>query len=688
VTGPDVPGVAAYDQRVLSLMQSWGVPGVAIAVTKNGKLVLTRGYGWADQAAQVPVQPTSLFRIASLSKPITAAAVLKLVEEGRLSLDAKFVDILADYPLPADADTRLAQITIRQLLQHVGGWNRDLAGDPMFSVGGIAMFLGIPPPAGCDSIIRYMLGRPLDFTPGTQYNYSNFGYCVLGRVVEHVTRSAYEDHVRLGVLEPMDVRAMRVGRSLAGGRSPGEVQYYDYPGAPLTWSVFPDAGSVPWPYGGFFLETMDSHGGWIASAVDLARFITAIDGQRGTAFLSASSLSQIATRPDVPQWSNTSHWYGMGWAVNIYGNWWHTGSLPGAMAEFVRASNGYRWVVLTNTRPANADGFASAIDAMMWNALGPGLEGSPSDLFDAFPSPYLPIRRWPAEDGSDFDGDGQLDTAVYRPSSGEWFVRPSNPAAATRRVVFGATGDVPVRGDFDGDLRRDPAVYRPSTGTWFWLESSADFTEYAATGWGVQAQGDTPAPGDYDGDGKIDPTVYRPAYGTWFILQSSSGFTRYRALGWGDVSDRVVPGDYDGDGRTDVAVYRPSTGQWFVLPSSTGFASGWAPVTFGAPGDLPLHGDFDGDGKNDFSVYRPSTGTWFWLKSSSGNTQYAGRGWGDQMQGDAPVPGDYDGDGKTDLCVYRPQYGTWFVLKSSSGNTLASTVGWGAPDDVPLGGQR
>jgi N-acyl-D-amino-acid deacylase len=126
-----------------------------------------------------------------------------------------------------------------------------------------------------DHIIRYMLARPLDFDPGKMYAYSNFGYCLLGRVVEAVSGETYEDYVREEVLKPMGIHDMRIGKSLLEGRAPREVRYGQ--GEPLMLkSIFgPKLGElVPAPYGTSCIEAMDAHGGWIASSVDLARFGT------------------------------------------------------------------------------------------------------------------------------------------------------------------------------------------------------------------------------------------------------------------------------------------------------------------------------------------------------------------------------------------------------------------------------
>src|SRR5207253_9317336 len=139
----------------------------------------------------------SQFRIASLSKPITSAAILLLVQRGKLNLDQRVFDLLSYEPLPGETvDPRLATITMRNLLEHSGGWNRDTTFDPMFMMSvPIAVATGTPAPATTDSIIRYMMGKPLQFNPGSDYSYSNFGYSLLGRVIETITGQPYEKFV-------------------------------------------------------------------------------------------------------------------------------------------------------------------------------------------------------------------------------------------------------------------------------------------------------------------------------------------------------------------------------------------------------------------------------------------------------------------------------------------------------------
>lgn len=361
---------ASYDVIIQQLMAKWGVPGASIAVAKDGKLVLAKGYGIADREKNLPVRPESLLRIASISKPITAVAVLKLVEEGKLQLEDKVFSFLGDIKPPAGKtpDPRIYDITVRQLLQHSGGWDRDKSFDPMFSVTRVAEELGAPKPVSSETIIRYMLGQPLDFEPGSRYAYSNFGYCVLGWIIEKVTGQSYYDYVTDKVLRPAGVNSMRLGKSRENDRYENEVRYYDYEGAPRMVSVFPDSPPVPAPYGGFCLEAMDAHGGWVATATDLLRFVISLDEGK---LLKPETLALMISRPAMPLWQDSSYYYGMGWMVRPDGNdanWWHTGSLPGTYSIVVRTSNGFVWTALFNTRPKDENTFAKEVDQALWDA--------------------------------------------------------------------------------------------------------------------------------------------------------------------------------------------------------------------------------------------------------------------------------------------------------------------------------
>jgi CubicO group peptidase (beta-lactamase class C family) len=169
------------------LMEKWNLPGGQVAVARNGRLVLSRGYGYGDVERKEPVQPDSLFRIGSVSKTFTTVAILKLLESGQIHLKDKAFRRLSDLKPPKGGvvDPRMYEITIQQLLQHEGGWESHDALELPWSRMAAAT-LGRADPPECATIIRYALSIPLDFTPGTKSNYSNFGFCVLGRVIEAI----------------------------------------------------------------------------------------------------------------------------------------------------------------------------------------------------------------------------------------------------------------------------------------------------------------------------------------------------------------------------------------------------------------------------------------------------------------------------------------------------------------------
>jgi N-acyl-D-amino-acid deacylase len=389
-SGAAVPGVESFDKEVGALLKKWDIPGAAVSVAKDGRLILARGYGYADFEAKQVMQPDSMFRIGSITKILTSLAVLHLEEEGRIGLDERFLDVLTQYQLPAGADARLRSVTIRQLLQHSGGWDRNLSGDPTNDEKKIADALGIPSPAGCSDIIRYTMGRRLDFDPGTRYAYSNLGYCILGRIIERISGESYETYVRDHVLAPMQVHALSLGSVRPSARGPYEVKYYEYDGAPLAQSVFPGEGLVPLPYGG--LELLDACGAWIGSTVDLTRVMTAIDGSRLASFLRADTMAEYTANPHIAGWNEPDrYWYGLGIFVGPGPHvWYHGGSFPGEQSQLRRTADGYTWSIITNSRTKDPDTFAPEMDAAITRALGSGLAGSPTDLYPQYPSPRLP----------------------------------------------------------------------------------------------------------------------------------------------------------------------------------------------------------------------------------------------------------------------------------------------------------
>jgi len=394
----DLPGdhpLASFDHEVEAFRQARHIPGGALALVKDGRLVYARGYGWADREKQSRARPDTLFRIASISKPFTAVTVFRLWEAKRLDLNEPVFDLLDLKPLPrcgAIPDPRLKQITVWHLLHHTGGWDRGQSGDPMFRSRAIAQAAETPAPAMPETIIRYMLGQPLDFDPGTRSVYSNFGYCVLGRVIEKVTGVAYEKFVQEHILAGIGIQRMSIGASLTA--KPGESRYYTADDA-KGGNVFGGTDMVPEPYGAFCLEAMDSHGGWIASAVDLARFAAALDVPKKNRLLEPATLPQMYAPPNAPvsrrpDGSLEDTYYACGWMVRPHGsqgqaNCWHNGSLPGTFSILVRRGDGLSWAALFNQRSRDANMPDSAIDGALHRAANAVKKWPKDDLFS---------RRW------------------------------------------------------------------------------------------------------------------------------------------------------------------------------------------------------------------------------------------------------------------------------------------------------
>lgn len=298
--------VTTLDERIANKMTQYSIPGLALAIVKDEKLVYLKSYGLADKEFNQPASNDNLWRIASLSKPITAIAILKLVEDGMITLDQKVFGsngILGnDYGSPPASSTK-DLITVRHLLDHKSGWT-NLPDDPMFSHMGDTQ---------SQLIADLLINRPLTYFPGSTYYYLNIGYCILGRVIEKVTRMTYPDYVK-SLIAPMGITDMNIAGNTLEDRLPDEVKYYQSEYSPYSMNV----------------TRMDSHGGWIASSQDLAKFMVRIDRK--------NSVPDIITAAILNQF-----YFG-------YPSWVHYGSLPGTSAILNRLNDTFGFVVLANTR--------------------------------------------------------------------------------------------------------------------------------------------------------------------------------------------------------------------------------------------------------------------------------------------------------------------------------------------------
>lgn len=415
--GPYVTQMAHCDNHVTAFMNTYSIPSATMAIAKDGKLVYMRSFGNADLAGTEPTQPYHMFRIASVSKPITGITIMKMVQENKLSLSDKVFGpqgLLANHSFLANAnvtDNRIFDITVQQLLEHTGGWDRDAACtpsptapypwfanhcDPIGFPLHVTQTLGTANPVNEESLIRFLMEKGLNFAPGTAYKYSNIGYLTLGLVIEEVSGMSYEEYVKLTVLAPLGICDMHIGKNLLVDKREREGEYKG--NGYMASSVYGTGVNVPWEYGGYNLEAMDAHGGWIATARDLVRLLVAVDGfSTKPDILNAASIQTMVTG------SASNGNYAKGWSVNQFNNWWHTGALDGTASLFARTSGGYTWGLILNKRiiDGTASNFWSALDNLPWDCVGQTGSFPSHDLLDV-----------PSLNASDLRFNGQGNTAL------------------------------------------------------------------------------------------------------------------------------------------------------------------------------------------------------------------------------------------------------------------------------------
>ncbi len=339
---PTQSELAAMRGVATAFMRQHSVPGLAVAVARRGDILYDEAFGFADRDRAERLTTANLFRIASGSKPFTSAAIFMLIEQGRLNLEDVIFGpggvLRGEFGEPA-YKRYVDQIRLKHLLTHTaGGWPND-ATDPMFS----------NPRMNHHQLITWAIANvPLTHPPGQNYAYSNFGYCVLGRVIEKVTGRPYEQHLREGLLRRCGITRMRIAGNTLAERAPGEVVYYG------------QGGQNPYDMN---VRRMDSHGGWLATASDVVRFATHVDGMSAARdILKPNTIREMTTATAAnPQ-------YAKGWSVNSLNNWWHLGSLPGTTSIVVRTGGGLCWAALLNTREAKVD-TGGALDSMMWDVV-------------------------------------------------------------------------------------------------------------------------------------------------------------------------------------------------------------------------------------------------------------------------------------------------------------------------------
>lgn len=331
VIGSIVPEAQPFECALVQFMDERGIPSAAMVITKDGKWWVNRSYGFQDEEKTRPLGETPMFRIASLVKPMTAALIYRLAEADKLELDQPVFRQVDDSgylklenffscEVPDEVRDRVQKITIRHLLDHQGGWDRAQSGDPVFMSGRISAELGLDLPPTQEEIVRWVLSRPLDFSPGERRAYSNFGYLILGLLIEELTGTDYVEWARQEFSRTcgLEMDEIALARSFPVDRDERE-PWYSHPG--MGRSIYDSLIQVPYPDGAFHIEIMEAHGGLIVSPQAYMKFLENywISGQ--------------------PR-DKTSNGQ----------NWIFFGSLPGTYTLGRQRSDGFNIVVFLNQR--------------------------------------------------------------------------------------------------------------------------------------------------------------------------------------------------------------------------------------------------------------------------------------------------------------------------------------------------
>jgi D-alanyl-D-alanine carboxypeptidase len=356
---PHVPSdtlvMSVIDDDINAFISKHNVPGLSLAIVKDGKLVYAKGYGYGDKETSQKVTTISQFRLASLSKWITSATIMRLIDQGRLSFNEKVFGpgsvLGTDFGTSPYAGN-INNITVEQLLHHTGGGWGNSSNDPMFREAQL----------NSDDLLSFVLdNRPLSSTPGTQLDYSNIGYFILSHIIQKITNQDYQRYVTDTILKPMGITDMTMAATSLSGRKPNEVKYY---------------GTSPYNYGEGTIARSMGAGGWLGTTTDLMRFIVRVDGSNTVPdIISSSALALMSSR------TAASGGYACGFMVSSNGNWFHGGTYNGSRNWMVKTTTGFAWAILINTT-ASSTAFNTDLDRLVWPAVNnPSTPWPDRDLF-------------------------------------------------------------------------------------------------------------------------------------------------------------------------------------------------------------------------------------------------------------------------------------------------------------------
>jgi CubicO group peptidase (beta-lactamase class C family) len=549
---------------VLSRVQEWIdadiMAGAGVLIARNGVVATHRAYGWADVEKQVRFAPDTICQLASVTKPVTATAVMLLVDAGKIGLDdpvAKYIPAFRRHP----------GVTIRHLLTHTSGLPRDVPSRK------------VPPAMHHTWLSRRLAdvadeaaGMDLEFQPGSRYSYCNAGIATLGRVVEVVSGQPFDQFVKTRLLDPLGMTAATFQPPAAvAGRV--AVLYDDRSGSRAVGYRYDPAFRItnPAPNGGLFATTRD-----------MAAFVQMfLNGGRynGEQILSAAGVKQML----ADQTAHLPQVRGLGWAL-------HGEGMPRPVAETIFSHSGssgtYLW----------GDPRRAAVGALFSQTAGPRIAEIHREFLARVTAAIDPPKatanpQWPRHVvaagyptmtavAADFTGDGLPDVVTngrrqtYLYAAPDWkeTVLHAGPLDAIHSEVM----------DVDGDGDPDYIGARYSPGLIFWLERPA---RPLSDPWTYHLVDDQVngihgvMGGDIDGDQKPDlaatsaqPSGPFPESLAWFKVPAQARraerwqrhvFAQKDAPG---LSHYVGIGDVNGDGRPDIASAAKVArgGNWFA----------------------------------------------------------------------------------------------------------------------------
>jgi CubicO group peptidase (beta-lactamase class C family) len=317
------------DDYIKAEMQKQRIPGLSLAVVKEGKVIKAEGYGLANVEHNIPARPETVYKIASVSKQFIATGIMILVQEGKIGLDDKVGKHLDGTPGSWNG------ITIRHLLTHTSGIVREgPAFDPFKDQKDI-------------DVIKSAYSAPLRFPTGEKYEYCNVGYFSLAEIISRISGKPWGDFMNERVFAPLGMTATR----------PTSVS-----------AIIPNrAGGYEWKNDRMrnaseYIAVRPS-GAFLSTVLDLAKWDAALYTDR---VLKQSSREQMWT--PVKLNSGATHPYGLGWQLGPLGNHRrmdHGGSLPGFRSHFMRLPDDkLSIIVLTNADNANPGGIARGVAAI------------------------------------------------------------------------------------------------------------------------------------------------------------------------------------------------------------------------------------------------------------------------------------------------------------------------------------